>query len=410
MKILEILTEKPNSKHFYFYYPQMETLEFIRKYSEKMKEAQDLLLNYLESEDGGEVEFQDFIKYLDDHQIRENIHDFKCILHMVSRISENHHRSPHFIARIERILATFGNEMKSFFSDFSIFNIFKGSKRALLFLLRSKVITPDELMSKRICSKKYKERFYPEFFFPEFKQFFDAETVSEISKKHPETAESDLRMFEEKRTAGENDNYICKMIQNDAVEDFVRYVNERNLNLTRKVDPSLFETNSFLLKNTPTLIEYSAFFGSIQILTYLEKNGVKLGPSLWLYAIHSQNAELIHLLEESDLELEKSLREKCLKESIKCHHINFIEYLKSTLFNEGEEESNFYSTSLHNHNFKYFYNILTANSNENCINLIYWSKYNLKMFFDFCKYDYFAIVNFFLQNTNLNFDMKQIIY
>ena len=54
-------------------------------------------------------------------------------------------------------------------------------------------------------------------------------------------------------------------------------------------------------KNT-TLIEYSAFYGSIQIFNFLRMNNVELSPSLWLYAIHGNNAELIHLLEENKVE------------------------------------------------------------------------------------------------------------
>ena len=41
----------------------------------------------------------------------------------------------------------------------------------------------------------------------------------------------------------------------------------------------------------PTLIEYTAFYGAIQILNYLNKRGVELTSSLWIYTIHSKNAE-----------------------------------------------------------------------------------------------------------------------
>ena len=58
-----------------------------------------------------------------------------------------------------------------------------------------------------------------------------------------------------------------------------------------------------LIKN-PTLFEYSTFYESIQIFQYLKTNQVKLTPSLWLYVIHSNNAEMIFLLEENHVELE----------------------------------------------------------------------------------------------------------
>ena len=54
----------------------------------------------------------------------------------------------------------------------------------------------------------------------------------------------------------------------------------------------------FYLKKKVSLIEYAAFFGSIQIIQYLMINGISLQPLSWIYAIHSQNVDFIHLLEE----------------------------------------------------------------------------------------------------------------
>ena len=59
------------------------------------------------------------------------------------------------------------------------------------------------------------------------------------------------------------------------------------------------------MQKTPTLIEYSTFFGSIQIIQYLKYNKVPLTNSLWLYAIHSNNTEVIHFLEENEIKPEK---------------------------------------------------------------------------------------------------------
>lgn len=49
-----------------------------------------------------------------------------------------------------------------------------------------------------------------------------------------------------------------------------------NLSLHLKIKKSVFESNSFLLDIEPTLIEYAAFFGSIQIFRYLRYNDVAL--------------------------------------------------------------------------------------------------------------------------------------
>ena len=87
-----------------------------------------------------------------------------------------------------------------------------------------------------------------------------------------------------------------------------------------EVKQSVFETNPLLLEKEATLIEYAAFFGSIKIFQYLKNNHVQMTPSLWIYAIHSKNAELINILEESCIDPPDKSYLKCFEESIKCHH------------------------------------------------------------------------------------------
>ena len=45
-----------------------------------------------------------------------------------------------------------------------------------------------------------------------------------------------------------------------------------------------------------TLIEYATFYGSIQIFKYLLNNNVGLTESLWMYAVHGQNSEIIDIM------------------------------------------------------------------------------------------------------------------
>ena len=110
---------------------------------------------------------------------------------------------------------------------------------------------------------------------------------------------------------------ICSLIRQDSVVDFITHVNRYNISPLSRISPSIFETNPFLIDNTNTsLIEYSAFFGSIQIFRYLLMNNAELTPSLWLYAIHSKNAELIHLLESNEVPPPKSKRNKKKKRNL----------------------------------------------------------------------------------------------
>ena len=79
-----------------------------------------------------------------------------------------------------------------------------------------------------------------------------------------------LIILTKKGIKGENDSYRSSLIRQDLIDDFISHVSRTNISLTSKIEPSIFETNQFLIENKPTLIEYSAFYGSIQICKYLK--------------------------------------------------------------------------------------------------------------------------------------------
>ena len=164
------------------------------------------------------------------------------------------------------------------------------------------------------------------------KEFFNEQTVNEMNLSSVTFSdnyminESKSDLFQINRKTGENENYICQLIRNDSLDEFISYTNKAAFNLSSNVNESIFETNLFLLGKKTTLIEYSAFFGSIQIYRYLKLNGVELTPSLWLYAIHGNNPEMIHLLEEDHVEMEDKSVTRYVIESMKCHHNELTNY------------------------------------------------------------------------------------
>ena len=170
--------------------------------------------------------------------------------------------------------------------------------------------------------------------------------------------------------------------------------------------PSIFETNSLLInKKNITLIEYSAFFGSIQIFRYLLMNNVELTPSLWLYSIHSKNAELFHILESRQTNPPKFNNNcdhsylTCLFESIKCHHNDFSEYIENNLMNQQEKEEKKYKeiiilSSIKNHNYSYFQTDMDIN----------------QIFFELCFFKYNKIVDIFLKENEKEIEKKIILY
>lgn len=376
----------------------------IQQYLDMMKNIQQNLLDFLDNEADDEVFYKNFVDICENQKINESKHKLTSILHLLLNISTNHHRSPSFFNKIELILLEFKGQINKQFSNSELFHIFKSNKKILLFLIEEKMITIDKCIFKTITSSKYSNLNYPQFFSPEINSF-----TKNSTEKLPDD-------FYENRRTGENENYVCKLIQKDSVQDFIAYVNRNNLPLTSKINTSVFDTNSFLIKkrtkksNTTssscwgrstsynknnnidddelTLIKYAAFFGAIQIFKYLQMNGVKLTSSLWLYVIHSNNPELVHLLEENHIQPEDKTYMKYYLESIKCHHNDIAIYFHNN-FMQNTQQTNVLIRSLKSYNFAFLHDNSISESS----------------FIFLCKYDYIFLLNI-VQSKNIDINQR----
>ncbi|KAK8889890.1 hypothetical protein M9Y10_034644 [Tritrichomonas musculus] len=370
----------------------METEDLLRLRVNELKKAQEIFLDYFEKDVQEEKIFDNIINFFEQNQITENKFKFKEILNLISRISDDHNRSNHFISKIERILKQYSKEIKKYCTNCELFHIFKRNKRILNFLFEEQIIIPDQIIYKLLITEKYRNKNYHLYFYPEFESFYKEN--DKIMK--PELLNDDIEFFNYKRKIGENDNYICQLIQNDSIEDFVSYINRSNISINSTINPSIFETNLFLLRNDkPSLIEYAAFFGSIQIFKYLFINEARTNPNLWLYAIHNNNAELIHFLEEKKI-LPNNNFEQNYIESIKCHHINMMNYIKD---NYCENEVNMFDKLIHN---LHFYNFIEQCENDDIKydNVVYYlCKYN-HCFLIESKYHDISLLHVAIQKGN----------
>ena len=335
-----------------------------------MKNIQKKIFKYIKK--GMETNFQSLTNEIENDQIMNDKNEFRSFLHLIIRISNNN-RSQNFHVKIEQILSFYKNQILNYFTNDEIFDIFKNNKRILLFLFDEKIIIFTESILQKISKKKYIKSNYIQFLLPEINSF---------TKRSEETSgETDLKLFKEKRKIGENELYMCELIRNDSVEDFITLINRKNISLNTKIEASIYETNTFLIKNTEqSLIEYAAFFGSIQIFQYLLLNNVTLTPSLWKYAIHGRNADLIHLLEDNHVECNI---DQNIIESIKCHHNELVNYFLNMTQNNIQS---YISVILKYYNFEYFdYKFI-----------------NEKLFYDYCKNDYIIFVQKFLPDVIIN--------
>lgn len=94
----------------------------------------------------------------------------------------------------------------------------------------------------------------------EFSDFLQ-DLIDLLKSKYDECIEDSKR--EEKFLIGENDSYICELIRNDSVQEFIKYVNQSNISLFSEIKYSMYETNAFLMKHATSLIDYAVYFGSL---------------------------------------------------------------------------------------------------------------------------------------------------
>ena len=401
----------------------MNIVEFV----EKKKSIQNALLEFLEEESAADDKFENFVNLVTGQQIIKDQYEFKELLHLISNIGNNHHRSPNFIIKLERLLRQFKQDIKIYFSNSEIFEIFKDNKRILLFLIEEKLMIIDESIFSIITSDKYVEKNYCEYFQPEIKPLLTQENIEKYGSKNKSLKDDKFieRMnkeieenFYDKRREGLNDDYLCELIRLDKIKEFITFTEQRNLSLKSEINKSIFETNQLLTDNKKiSLIKYALFYGSNDIIKYMINKKINITPSMFIYAVHSCNVELIKFLEaiddlsqsysesesendfkndsedSSDFEYHYDYYESVLFESIKCHHIEISKYIIENLIG------------------KYFKNEIKNNTCDNIF--IYAAEYfnycffptNMEcenMFFYLCENGYYTLVKIYLSESKID--------
>ena len=365
-----------------------------KAFFEKMKNIQIAISKYIDTiddddeYDNEEKAKEELINFFIRERILNDSFIMKYMLKIISSITKNHCRKDNFLHKIRSIFQYIKSYIK--LTNYEIFDIFKKQKIILLLLIEEKIITIDQMISDIITKGKYIKYKYPEYFYPEIKEFLNEEMIQSIKKENlPEN-------YEELRRIGENDQEICKLIREDLIDEFVPYISRNNYNMLSKIDESIFETNSLLIKKEPTLIEYAAFFGSIQIFKYLHSKNVPLTNSCLIYGIHSFNFDIINYIESEFNGSLDGICDQCLEESIKCHHNEIANYF---LFNFINEDSMSFDKNKNSYGFHY------------CIYIYFPDDLNHQfVFFYACKYDYINIVENFLKNESFDINAKITSY
>ena len=371
-----------------------------QQYLNMMKELQQAFLNILDDERDSQ-DYSRIKEIINDESILKNQYIMKPILKLILKISNNYYRTFNFFPKIEKILLIFKDQILQIFSNDELFDFFKNNKRILLFLINESFLTLDSSIFDKINDEKFWKKYYIKYFLNECQQFIQESLLNEMKNGLGDIL---LNNFEQNRNIGENHHNICNLIRNDSIEEFIIYVNKTNLPLNSHIPQSIFETNSFLLKNNPSLIEYSAFYGSIQIFQYLRLNNVDLDEKLWFYSIHGKNPEIIHLLEESEVPFRSY--EILFENSTKFFSNEIALYFRNNYFEkELCRTCIFYPIKFHNYNLMIddlYYDETTENN--------YLEELKSYNFYCLCKFNYVYFVDIILQLNLKNINQEIIFF
>lgn len=178
----------------------------ILNYCQQKKIIYDILLSYIEEDGENEEDYQRLIIQIEIQNIREDVEELKEFLKLLSCVSNNHRRYILLINKIEKILLYFSEVLKHALPDFEIFEIFKNNPRIYHFLHKNKIINVTEDIIKLMNIDNNLQIFLP---------YFNKE--NELIKSEE---------VEEKLEIGENDSYLCKIIRDDLIDEFIEYIGE----------------------------------------------------------------------------------------------------------------------------------------------------------------------------------------
>lgn len=356
----------------------------ISDYLARMKAFYSSFIKYVENETKEPENFRDFISFVNNNQYGRNSDELRSLLHIINKVS-NHHSQRGFLKnQVQKLLIHFTDQIKQTFTNIDIFNIFKNNKSILLFLFENELIQSDEEIVFQLLSKFGAED--SNFFYPEIKPF-QTQNSGKYKLRFLKCDEIDDPDFYQKRQEGENGSIVCQLIRKGSLDEFKKYFYEQKMKSFDLIPHSIFETNLYLSNAETSLLEYSAFCGSMEIFQFLLEDDI-LDPSLWIYAVKGQNIELIELLKKNGIEPENSNYNELFIESVKSHHNEIAKILQS---NENCIQKNqlfcFY-------NFEFFPNDFTNDDYETILDLS-------------CQYDYVTLVKILIETRKI--DLQEIL-
>lgn len=228
---------------------------------------------------------------------------------------------------IYQILTKLSVEIEQNFTEENLFSLYQNNEIILLYLLENHIISI-EMIRKNI------NYYWNKYFFPEllesnkilFFQFYSKNRVLNDKSNIINDYLTNISEFKIYRHENHSEDPIARLIRNDQIDTFIDTFEKMKIDLfSYKIKQSFFE-NQCIFYNVD-LINYAAGFGSLQIFKYLLMKKVKINKSIHKYAIIGGNYEIIHILEENNIEFNSD----SITTAIQYNQNEILNYLHSTI-------------------------------------------------------------------------------
>ncbi|OHT05692.1 hypothetical protein TRFO_05836 [Tritrichomonas foetus] len=262
----------------------------IRLLSDISQSILDSIANYEDHRS-----FDKFFQIFTDNNIVSNYEIYLAVLSILNRIAFLSASDLTIYEKIESILLRLKNDFQltSVFHQRTLFDTFYSSAEIILFFYEQNIIDLLYIYQDNVFFKGL-------FFFPElYKNYHNYRKYINANKLENQMKEfkSNIDDFEHIRRTGLSNVKLYRLIQEDKLNEFIDFVNLENIDLSAKVNFSIFDQH-FIRNEEMTLIDYAMYFNSINIFKYLFIQKVSISEQSMEFALKGGNFEIIHIVEE----------------------------------------------------------------------------------------------------------------
>ena len=131
-----------------------------QNYLNEKKILYEQVLQFIDSTDNTDENFQKLIIILKKQKIDENQSELKNLLRLLVSISNNHFNQLHIYNNLFQFLEYLSAQIKRIFTNKEIFKIFKDSKLILLHLIENQILIIDDEITELILQLNGKKSFH----------------------------------------------------------------------------------------------------------------------------------------------------------------------------------------------------------------------------------------------------------